>query len=81
MTARSAIDAEIGVLPGGLRGRPVPGAAALAVDAGTARFTAIDEGDLGQAPASLGPRSTLVAQIMMREALLASRWIVSEETR
>jgi ABC-type uncharacterized transport system ATPase subunit len=33
------------------------------VDAGTARFAAIGEGDLEQAPASLGPLSTLVADV------------------
>ena len=64
ITIRATVDTEIvGLLPGALRGRPVPGAAALAVDAGTARFAAIAEGDLEQAPASLGPLSTLVADV------------------
>ena len=56
VTVRSAVDTElVGLLPGALRGRPVPGPAPLAVDAGTARFAAIGEADLEQAPASLGP--------------------------
>lgn len=64
MTVRTAVDTEIvGLLPGALRGRPVPGPAPLVVDAGTARFAAIGEGDLEQAPASLGPLSTLVADV------------------
>ena len=64
MTVRAAVDTEIvGLLPGALRGRPVPGPAPLAVDAGTARFAAIGEGDLEQAPASLGPLSSLVADV------------------
>ena len=64
MTIRATVDTEIvGLLPGALRGRPVPGPATLAVDAGTARFAAIGEGDLEHAPASLGPLSTLVADV------------------
>jgi hypothetical protein len=49
----------VGVLPGVLRGRAVPGTAALAVDAGTARFIAIGPAELAGAPGSLGPLSTL----------------------
>ncbi len=61
---RSNPDTElVGILPGALRGRPVPGQAALAADAGTARFAAVGEGELEQAPASLGPLSTLVADV------------------
>jgi hypothetical protein len=61
-TVRATVDTElVGILPGALRGRPVPGQAPLAVDAGTARFVALREADLDQAPASLGPLSTLVA--------------------
>jgi hypothetical protein len=64
MTVRPAVETElVGLLPGALRGRPVPGPAPLAVDAGTARFAAIGSGDLEQAPASLGPLSTLVADV------------------
>jgi hypothetical protein len=64
VTIRSPVDTEIvGLLPGALRGRPVPGPAPLAVDAGTARFAAVGGGDLEQAPASLGPLSTLVADL------------------
>lgn len=64
VTVRSAVDTEIvGLLPGALRGRPVPGPAPLTVDAGTARFAALSEVDLEQAPASLGPLSTLVADV------------------
>lgn len=63
-TVRSSAETElVGILPGALRGRPVPGQAALAVDAGTARFAALGEGDLDQAPASLGPLSTLIADV------------------
>jgi hypothetical protein len=51
----------VGLLPGALGGRPVPGAAPLAVDAGTARFAAIGPADLAQAPDSLGPVSTIAA--------------------
>ena len=64
VTVRSTPDTEIvGILPGALRGRPVPGPTTLAVDAGTARFAAIGPADLEQAPASLGPLSTLVTDI------------------
>lgn len=49
----------VGVLPGVLHGRSVPGPAALAVDAGTARFAAVGEAELDAAPGSLGPLSTL----------------------
>ena len=63
-TIRAAADIElVGVLPGALRGRPVPGLAPLAVDAGSARFAAVGAGELEQAPASLGPLSTLVADV------------------
>jgi hypothetical protein len=63
-TVRATADTElVGILPGALRGRPVPGQAPLAIDAGTARFAALGEGDLEQAPASLGPLSTLIADM------------------
>ncbi|MGI8809314.1 MAG: hypothetical protein ACR2KK_16050 [Acidimicrobiales bacterium] len=59
---RAAGDTElVGLLPGALKGRAVPGVAPLAVDAGTARFVAIGEAELGEAPDSLGPLSTLGA--------------------
>ncbi len=59
---RAALDTElVGILPGALRGRAVPGPAPLAVDAGTARFAAVGEAELEGAPASLGPLSTLAA--------------------
>ncbi|MEA2974168.1 MAG: hypothetical protein QOG82_2626 [Actinomycetota bacterium] len=51
----------VGLLPGALGGRTVPGPAPLAIDAGTARFTAIGPAELAQAPASLGPVSTIAA--------------------
>lgn len=64
VTVRSSAETElVGLLPGALRGRPVPGQVPLAVDAGTARFAAIGEVELEQAPASLGPLSTLVADV------------------
>lgn len=57
---RSAADQElVGLLPGVLGGRPVPGPAPLVVDAGTARFAAVGEAELLQAPGSLGPLSSL----------------------
>lgn len=60
----AAADTELaGILPGALKGRPVPGLAPLAVDAGSARFAAIGAGELEQAPASLGPLSTLIADV------------------
>lgn len=63
-TVRSSADTElVGILPGALRGRPVPGQAPLAVDAGTARFAALGPAELEQAPASLGPLSTLLADV------------------
>lgn len=63
-TVRATADTElVGILPGALRGRPVPGQAPLAVDAGTARFAAVGPADLEQAPASLGPLSTLLADV------------------
>jgi hypothetical protein len=51
----------VGLLPGALGGRPLPGAAPLAVDAGTAHFAAIGPAELAQAPESLGPVSTIAA--------------------
>ena len=64
VAVRSSAETElVGLLPGALRGRPVPGQVPLAVDAGTARFAAIGEAELEQAPASLGPLSTLVADV------------------
>lgn len=59
---RATNDTElVGILPGALDGRPVPGPAPLAVDAGTATFAALGGADLEQAPASLGPLSTVIA--------------------
>lgn len=51
----------VGLLPGALGGRGVPGPAPLAIDAGTARFAAVGAAELAQAPGSLGPVSTLAA--------------------
>ena len=51
----------VGLLPGALGGRSVPGAAPLAVDAGTAHFAALGPAELAQAPDSLGPVSTIAA--------------------
>lgn len=51
---QSANDQElVGLLAGVLAGRQPPGAAPLAVDAGTARFSALDPSELAAAPASL----------------------------
>ncbi len=59
---QSSIGQElVGLLPAALGGRGVPGPAPLSVDAGTARFTAIGPAELAQAPASLGPVSTIGA--------------------
>ena len=64
VTIGSSAETElVGLLPGALRGRPVPGQVPLAVDAGTARFAALGEAELEQAPDSLGPLSTLVADV------------------
>lgn len=64
VSLRAAGDTElVGILPGALRGRSVPGVAPLAVDVGTARFAAIGEAELEEAPASLGPLSTLAADV------------------
>ena len=61
-TIKAAGDTElVGLLPGAVRGRAVPGASPLAVDVGTARFSALGEVELEHAPASLGPLSTLAA--------------------
>lgn len=61
---RAAGDQElVGLLPGVLRGRSVPGPAPLAVDAGTARFAAIGEAELEGAPETLGPLSTLAMDV------------------
>ena len=63
-TVQVASDTElVGLLPGAVRGRAVPGPATLAVDAGTARFFAVGEAELEEAPASLGPLSTLAADV------------------
>ena len=60
VAARPAIDQElVGLLPGALDGRPVPGPVPLTVDVGTARFVAVREIELEQAPDSLGPLGTL----------------------
>ena len=71
----------VGLLPGALGGRGVPGPAPLSVDAGTARFAALGPAELAQAPASLGPVSTIGAAAdelgrlpsSTREAVLA--WV------
>ncbi len=61
-SVRATVDTElVGLLPGAIRGRAVPGPAALAVDVGTARFALVGEAELERAPASLGPLSTLAA--------------------
>jgi hypothetical protein len=61
-SVRAAGDTElVGLLPGAVRGRAIPGVTPLAVDAGTARFSALGEAELEEAPASLGPLSTLAA--------------------
>lgn len=49
----------VGLLPGVLAGRPLPGTAALAVDSGTAVFVSVGPDDLARAPSSLGPVSTV----------------------
>lgn len=57
---RGAGDQElVGLLPGVLPGRGLPGPAPLAVDVGTARFAALGDAELQQAPDSLGPLSTI----------------------
>lgn len=61
-TARIVSDDElVGLLPGALAGRGLPGPAPLAVDVGTARFVAVSAADLDQAPGSLDPLSTIGA--------------------
>lgn len=61
-TIRAAADTElVGILPGALRGRAVPGVQPLVVDAGTARFAAVGEAELEGAPGTLSPLSTLAA--------------------
>ncbi|MBA3955236.1 MAG: hypothetical protein H0X58_01040 [Acidimicrobiia bacterium] len=51
---QSTADQElVGLLAGVLAGREPPGAAPLAIDAGTARFSALGPAELGAAPASL----------------------------
>ncbi|MFP5317251.1 MAG: hypothetical protein ACLGI2_03035 [Acidimicrobiia bacterium] len=53
-TVTPMADAEVvGVLPGALAGRPLPGPTTLAVDAGTARFVALGPAELDRAPESL----------------------------
>ncbi len=57
---KAADDAElVGLGPELLEGKALPGPAALAVDTGVARFSALDAGLLAQAPASLGGLSTI----------------------
>jgi hypothetical protein len=49
-----AFDTElVGLLAGAQGGRPIPAAAPLSVDAGTARFSALGQAELAAAPASL----------------------------
>ncbi|HEX6597358.1 MAG TPA: hypothetical protein VF045_10505, partial [Acidimicrobiales bacterium] len=51
---RALADTEVvGLLPGALGGRPVPGPTTLAVDAGTARFVGLGPAELDRAPESL----------------------------
>lgn len=49
----------VGLLPGVLAGRPVPGPAPLAVDAGLARFVALEPADLGRGAAALEALSAI----------------------
>jgi hypothetical protein len=57
---KAADDAElVGLGPQLVEGRSVPGPAALSVDAGVARFAALDAGLLAQAPTSLEPLSAI----------------------
>jgi hypothetical protein len=57
---KAADDAElVGLGPELMEGKTVPGPAALAVDAGVARFSALDAGLLAQAPAALDGLSTV----------------------
>lgn len=79
---RSEPDVElVGLLPGVLAGDDLPGAAPLAVDAGTARFHELDEALLGQAPASLGPLGTIgaadgeLARLPERTRSALLRWV------
>jgi len=59
---QSSVGSElVGVLPGALGGRAVPGPSPLAVDVGTAHFAAVGPAELAQAPTSLGPVSTIAA--------------------
>lgn len=51
----------VGLLPGAAATVGRPGAAPLAVDAGTARFFALSEAELAQGPASLQPLGTILA--------------------
>jgi hypothetical protein len=51
----------VGLLPGALAGRAVPGPAPLAVDAGTARFVALGPLELERAPDSLRALGTIAA--------------------
>jgi hypothetical protein len=63
-TARTSVspanDQElVGLLPGALAGRPVPGPAPLVVDAGTARFVPLGPIELERAPDSLAALGTV----------------------
>ncbi|HVE91870.1 MAG TPA: hypothetical protein VNE62_06185 [Actinomycetota bacterium] len=58
-TLRQTDQELVGLMPGVLQGRPVPGPAPLAVDVGVARFFALDNALLAAAPASLESVSTI----------------------
>ena len=49
----------VGLLPGALAGRPVPGRAPLAVDVGTAQFVPLGPVELDRAPDSVAPLGTI----------------------
>lgn len=49
----------VGLLPGALAGRAVPGPAALSVDVGTARFVALGPAELDRAPDSVRALATI----------------------
>ncbi|HSH60588.1 MAG TPA: hypothetical protein VK988_13310 [Acidimicrobiales bacterium] len=81
-TVTAALDQElVGLLPGVLGGRPAPGVAPLAIDAGTARFSPLGPTEFAVAPASLAaldvigasPGDLAALDSPAREAVLA--WV------
>ncbi|MGH9183317.1 MAG: hypothetical protein ACRDZ9_05825 [Acidimicrobiales bacterium] len=79
---RQALDQElVGLLPAVLGGRPAPAPAPLAVDAGTARFVALDDALLAAAPAALASLGTVgsaageVAALAHRERRAVLGWV------